>query len=60
LRKLVFVPEPDKKSSTKPQSQLLAALDVAAAMAALTVSKIPEGSVCYAFEKSTTVDLEDT
>ncbi|KAJ7928623.1 SNF2 family N-terminal domain-containing protein [Mycena leptocephala] len=60
LRKLIFVPEPDKKSSTKPQSQLLAALDVAAAMAALTVSKIPEGSVCYAFEKSTTVDLEDT
>ncbi|KAJ6495564.1 SNF2 family N-terminal domain-containing protein [Mycena vitilis] len=54
LRKLIFVPPP---SSTKPQSQLLAALDAAAAMSSLTVSDIPGGSVSFLFEKSTTVDL---
>ncbi|KAJ7188473.1 SNF2 family N-terminal domain-containing protein [Mycena filopes] len=59
LRKLVFLPEPDKKESTKPQSQLLAALDAAAALAALTVSDLPGGSVSFLFEKSSTVALED-
>ncbi|KAJ7039247.1 SNF2 family N-terminal domain-containing protein [Mycena alexandri] len=61
LRKLVFLPEPEKKaSSSKPQSQLLAALDAAVAMAALTVSDLPGGSVSFLFEKSSTVALEDS
>ncbi|KAJ7251770.1 SNF2 family N-terminal domain-containing protein [Mycena haematopus] len=59
LRKLLFVPQPDKK----PQSQLLAILDAAATMASLTVSDLPGGSVSFLFEKSTsstTLELGDT
>ncbi|KAJ7755699.1 SNF2 family N-terminal domain-containing protein [Mycena maculata] len=59
LRKLVFLPEPEKKAS-RSQSQLLAALDAAAAMSALTVSDLPGGSVSFLFEKSSTVELEET
>ncbi|KAJ7675096.1 SNF2 family N-terminal domain-containing protein [Mycena rosella] len=60
LRRLVFQPEPAKRAADKPQSQLLAALDAAAAMSGLTVSDIPGGSVSFLFEKSSTVELEET
>jgi hypothetical protein len=60
LRRLVFVPEPEKKASGKPHSQVLAALDAAAAMSALTVADIPGGSVSFLFQKSSIVELEKT
>ncbi|KAJ7782862.1 P-loop containing nucleoside triphosphate hydrolase protein [Mycena metata] len=61
LRKLVFLPESEKKASSgKSQSQLLAALDAAVAMAERTVSDLPGGSVSFLFEKSSTVALEDS
>jgi len=60
LRKLVFLPEPEKTVSTNTQSRLLAALDAAAAMGVLTVADIPGGSISFLFEKSSTVALEET
>lgn len=61
LRKLVFLPEPEKTApTTKPQSKLLAALDAVAAMGVLTVADIPGGSVSFLFEKSSTIELEQT
>ncbi|KAJ7209558.1 P-loop containing nucleoside triphosphate hydrolase protein [Mycena pura] len=51
LRNLVFVPEV-KSDGSKPQSQLLAALDAAAAMSDLTVKDLPGGSVSFLFTKS--------
>ncbi|KAJ7124910.1 SNF2 family N-terminal domain-containing protein [Mycena epipterygia] len=59
LHKLVFLPEQEKRAASKPQSQLLAALDAAAAMSVLTVADIPGGSVSFLFEKSSTVELEE-
>ncbi|KAJ6558570.1 SNF2 family N-terminal domain-containing protein [Mycena vulgaris] len=58
LRKLVFIPEPEKMGPAKSQSRALAALDAAAAMSGLTVADIPGGSVSFLFEKSSTVELE--
>ncbi|KAJ6607761.1 SNF2 family N-terminal domain-containing protein [Mycena sp. CBHHK59/15] len=58
LRKLVFLPEPEKRATNRPQSQLLAALDAVAAMEILTVAEIPGGSVSFLFEKSSTGELD--
>ncbi|KAJ7502774.1 SNF2 family N-terminal domain-containing protein [Mycena galericulata] len=60
LRKLIFQPEPGKIVSINTQSKLLAALDAVAAMGDLTVADIPGGSVSFLFEKSSTVELEET
>ncbi|KAJ7078907.1 SNF2 family N-terminal domain-containing protein [Mycena belliarum] len=60
LRKLVFLPEPDKKAASRPRSQALAALEAATAMSRLTVADLPGGSVSFLFEKSSTVNIEQS
>lgn len=57
MRKLVFIPDSEKKAPNPGQSQLLAALDAVAAMDVLAVSDLPGGSVSFLFSKSSTVEL---
>ena len=58
LRNLVFVPE-SRTPAKQHQSQLLAALDAATALA-VSVNDLPGGSVAFVFQKSSLEKSSDS